>query len=343
MAMPSWIDGRPVTDADAIAAAGRRLGQARAPLVAGLSGDVALLRAAGELAARLGATIDAPGSGALYAELSVLASAGLMATTVAETRARADCVLVVGKGPERSPLLRDILEAPPRRGGSTERRVIRLDHRHLDEAVAVLRARLAGRMALAPDKAMDAVAEALLAARFAVIVHDPGELGELALDMLQGLIRDLNVGSRCSSLAVSGEILPRGALAVLTWTAAPGLRLGFGRGEAEHDPWRFDAERMVGAGECDLALWLAPLPAPPPPWQGSLPGVAVIGEAKGREADIVIEAAVPGQSATGVVWDETLGTFRVGEAAEESALPQGSVIVEALLAAALEARGAPRC
>src|SRR5689334_16295394 len=110
MAMPSWIDGRPVTDEDAIAAAGRRLGEARMPLVAGLSGDVAMLRAASTMAARLGATIDAHGSGALYAELSVLASAGLMATTVAETRARADCVLVVGMGPERSPLLRGVLD-----------------------------------------------------------------------------------------------------------------------------------------------------------------------------------------------------------------------------------------
>jgi formylmethanofuran dehydrogenase subunit B len=138
-------------------------------------------------------------------------------------------------------------------------------------------------------------------------------------------------------------MLPRGALTVLTWTAAPGLRLGFGRGEAEHDPWRFDAGRMVRAGECDAALWLAPLPAPPPPWQGSLPTVAVIGEAKGREADIVIEAAVPGQSAAGIIWDEALGTFRFGEATKDSALPEGAAIVEALLAAALEARGAPRC
>jgi hypothetical protein len=71
--------------------------------------------------------------------------------------------------------------------------------------------------------------------------------------------------------------------------------------------------------------------------------VAVVGEAKGREADIVIEAAVPGQSAAGVIWDEALGTFRVGQAARASALPEGSAVVEALLAAALEARGAPRC
>jgi formylmethanofuran dehydrogenase subunit B len=266
-----------------------------------------------------------------------------MATTLAETRARADCVLVIGDGPQRSSALRDIVDHPPHRGGAKERRVIGLRHGHLDEAVALLRARLAGRMTLPPDKQLEAAAEALSAARFAVIVYDPEELGELALDMVQGLVRDLNVGSRCSSLALTEATLPRGALNIFTWTAAPGLRLGFGRGEAEHDPWRFDAERMVGAGECDVALWLAPLPVPPPPWLGSVPGVAVVGEAKGEEADIVIEAGVPGRSATGVVWDVALGTFRVGKAVRQSALPEGAAVVEALLEAALEAQGVPSC
>ena len=69
----------------------------------------------------------------------------------------------------------------------------------------------------------------------------------------------------------------------------------------------------------------------------------MIGEAKGSEADIVIEAAVPGQSAAGAIWDDALGTFRAGEATKDSALQRGSDIVEALLAAALEARGLPRC
>jgi hypothetical protein len=71
--------------------------------------------------------------------------------------------------------------------------------------------------------------------------------------------------------------------------------------------------------------------------------MAVLGEAKGGEADIVIEVAVPGRSTPGVLWDEALGAFRLREPVSRSGLAEGAAMVEALLAAALEARGVPSC
>jgi formylmethanofuran dehydrogenase subunit B len=84
--------------------------------------------------------------------------------------------------------------------------------------------------------------------------------------------------------------------------------VGFGRALPEHDPWRFDSQRQVAAGEADAALWLAPLPAPRPDWLGTLPTIAIVGEgsadATGDVAEIVIAVGVPGETAGGALWNE---------------------------------------
>src|SRR3954452_24766569 len=121
-AMPAWIAAQPVSVEEAVTATGRLLAGARHAIVGGLAADVDAIRAAYRLAFKLGASLDANGSEALYADLAVLAGSGVMATTQAEARARADVVLAVGDKAARSPVLAAIMAGQPNRGALNRRR-----------------------------------------------------------------------------------------------------------------------------------------------------------------------------------------------------------------------------
>ena len=356
--MSAWIKQRPVDLAEAVRASAELLGRARHPRRAGLSGDLDALRAALDLASLLGASVDPVGSDALYVELSVLSGGGMMATTFAEARARGDCLLVIGTSPWRSSVIKDLIDHEPHRGGKTHRCVLSLGaevpervDRHvavpegrLPIALSTLRARLAGRMAeQVGGHDYGDLARMLSDAAFGVLVYDPEEVGELGLHMLQGIVRDLNATARCTSLTLQGGTEARACLALSGWHNATPPRTGFGRGFPEHDPWRFDGARLVESGECDAILWLASLPCRPAPWLGLASTAAIVGEASGEEADIVIEVAVPGVTAHGVVWDDVLATFRHREAQRASDLPSAQAIVEAIASASPGRNEAATC
>jgi formylmethanofuran dehydrogenase subunit B len=165
---------------------------------------------------------------------------------------------------------------------------------------------------LAPGPApprLAGIAAALRAALYGVVLYEPGELGELGVDMLMGLVKDLNATTRCDALAVDGDGQGRAMVMVGVWTTGDGPRTGFGRGFPEHDPWRFEAQRLVACGEADAGLWLAALPIAAPPWCRQVATLALVGEARGDEADIVVDVAIPGVTAAGVVWDPRRATL----------------------------------
>ncbi|PRH85733.1 formyltransferase [Labrys okinawensis] len=309
--MRAWIEGQPVDQHEAIAAAARMLGGARTPIIGGLSGDVAAVRAAYRLAFRIGAAIDCEGSDALYADLGALAARGAMTTTWAEARARADLLLVVGRKAGANPLLDELVAAPVPLAGIAEREVLTLaaDRDTLAGHLAVLRALASGRLPPRPETAeLNELAGKVKAARFGVAVYDPQELGEPAVGMLQGLVKDLNEETRFSSLPLGVPAAARLALAVGSWTTGDAPRVGLGRGYPEHDPWRFDARRLVASKEADAALWLcAQAHGEVPP--AGIPSVVLSGRPDEGQAGIVIEVAVPGEAGTTVCFDERRGTL----------------------------------
>lgn len=341
--MTAWIRGRPAEPREAVGAGGRLLAAARMPLIAGLVADVDAIRSAYKLALTLGAALDPAASPSLYADLGPLAGAGAMTTTPSELIGRADLVLVVGAA-ARSPLVDELVGASPSRGraadaprtiaslgseapgGAVDARSASSD---LAAAIANLRALVNGRSVRPPvEEDLRGLAERLPQALFGVALYDPGELGDLAIEMLQGLVKDLNKATRFSSLALADDLQGRTALQVGVWTTGDAPRVGLARGYPEHDPWRFDAERLVGSGEADAVLWLASLSAPRPTWLRNMPGVALLGEATGDEAEIVIKVAVPGESAPGTVWDTRRGTL----VHRRGARPNGAATATAILA-----------
>lgn len=309
--MRAWIEGQPVDQHEAVAAAARILREARTPIIGGLAGDVDAVRAAYRLAFHIGASMDCAGSDGLYADLGAVAAQGAMTTTWAEARNRADLLLVVGRKVGANPLLAELVAAPAPLAGVAKRDVVALDAEqgNLPGQLALLRALAAGRLPSSPETtALDAVAGKAKAARFGVAVYDPQELGEPTIGMLQGLVKDLNDKTRFSSLPLGVPAAARLALTVGSWTTGDAPRVGLGRGYPEHDPWRFDARRLVASGEADAALWLCALAnAEAPPTD--LACVALSGRPDGAQAGIVIEVAVPGEDSSAVCFDERRGTL----------------------------------
>ena len=66
----------------------------------------------------------------------------------------------------------------------------------------------------------------------------------------------------------------RAAMASAWMTGLP-LRTSFARGRPEHDPWRYDARRLVETGEADAVVWISAFGEPPPEWLGGVPAVVL--------------------------------------------------------------------
>lgn len=319
--MTAWVKGE-ATDAEgAIAAAAAVLAAAHAPVFAGLNADVAAIRAAYRLAGTIGASLDPQGAAGTYADLGSLSRVGAMTSTPTEVHGRADVVLVVGARAGEAALVASLRGSKPVRGraAGADRQVRTVENGSaggLASDLALLRAFAKGH--LKDDAPLCDAARALYAAQYGAVLYDPAELGELGVEMLQGLVRDVNEVTRCFALSLGGPDQDRSVVQVAAWTTGQAPRTGFGRKVPEHDPWRFDAGRQVAAGEADAALWLSSLPAARPAWLGGLPSIAIVGdgspEAAPETAEIVIAVGVPGAGAGGVLWNEGRAalTYRPG-------------------------------
>lgn len=291
------VAGRPATLVQAAAAAASLLGAARLPLVTGPGADLAGIRALLALADRLGAVVDRWQSSPQLANLAVVQRAGALAATFGEVANRADVVLLLARDPARehprfferllrnhAPLYRSAPwvtflgpdTAAPSDPAVSERIALEAD-RMLD-ALSVLAVMLGGRRVTAdatlPHAALVALAERLHAARYGAIVWDaaafPAAEREAISTLVLQMLREATLKTRCVGLPLGGAENAQGAAQAMLWQAGWPGRLSFAGGVPAHDPWLYDAERLVAAGEADALLWVAagaplapPVPAPP--------------------------------------------------------------------------------
>jgi formylmethanofuran dehydrogenase subunit B len=351
----AWIAGSAATIEAAVVEAARLLGASRLPAIVGLGTDIAGVRAAIALAERLGGVIDHMHSDALLRDLDVMREAGMIATTVNEARLRADTLLVIGPGPFTRPeLARDLLAAPAAPEiGDVKRRVfwlcpgrhapatpadadVRLIGRRTDELpalLAALRARMAGRpvhRAPVAAKTLDALAADLQAARFGVAVWSAAELDALVIEMLCGLVDDLNARTRFSGLAVPPPDNAAGVLQACGWMTGLPVRTGFGRGRPEHDPWRFDATRLVASHEADCVVWISAYGGAMPPWHADVPMIAMTAKDTRFRAPprVHIEVGRPGRDHDAVEHLAKTGTL----AAVAASAPRDTISVAQAIA-----------
>ncbi|HSV24794.1 MAG TPA: tungsten formylmethanofuran dehydrogenase [Xanthobacteraceae bacterium] len=331
----AWIDGKPVALPTAIAAAARLIDASRHPLIAGLGTDIAGARAAVALAQRIGAAVDHMNADSLLRDLEVMRQAGVMLTTPNETRVRADTLLLVGAGlieawnelPQR--LLGAMGEPDSVRGG--ERRIFWLcPGHHADAAdkvaiiggdcgelpalLAALRARVSGRPAAERHvcaRALDELADALKAASFGVAVWSAAHLDALAIEMLCGIVNDLNATTRFSGLPLAPGDNAVGVQQVCGWMTGFPVRTGFGRSYPDHAPWRYSAARLVESGETDCVLWISAYRAAVPEWRRHPPTIALTpADAKfAKTPRVHIAVAGPGRDHDSVEHCAMIGTL----------------------------------
>ncbi|MGV1014120.1 MAG: formylmethanofuran dehydrogenase [Methyloceanibacter sp.] len=298
-AAPS-VNGKDVDLAQAIAAAAKLIGKAALPLYGGLATDVEGMRAIMALAERSGGVVDHALSEALYRNLKVLQTTGWTTSTLTETRNRADLVIAAGSDlAKHNPRFFEKIVLPPGSmfdvtakkrtvvfiGKGLDRalpkgagEVVRLACKPEDvgEVVGVLRARLRGfriksrKIAGVPLAAIDALAERCLKAKYGVVAWAPPcfdfPYGELVVDQLAGLVKDLNQTTRFAGLSLGGTEGLVTAGAVCTWQSGYPLRVSFADGAPDYDPYRYAIGRMLAEGEGDVLVWTAsfsPELAPP--------------------------------------------------------------------------------
>jgi formylmethanofuran dehydrogenase subunit B len=356
----AWIGGKPAALERALAEAAKLLAASRCPLITGLGTDVAGARAAIALAERIGAVVDHMNADVLLRDLAVLREAGMMVTTPNEARLRADTLLLVGPSLEKDApeLARWLgLDASRDDNAATARTIVRLcpgratllrgemylgrRANQLPSLLAALRARLAGRRVGktgVPAKAIADLATLLKAARFGVAVWSARDLDPLAIEMLCGIVADLNAQARFTGIPIAPGDNAVGVLQVCGWMTGFPMRTGFGRGYPEHDPWRFDGARMVAGREADCVLWISAFRTAAPPWGEGPPVIALTAgdAALGGPPAVQIEIGRPGVDHDSVEHSSPLGTLVAAAAARRSGTLSGADAIKRL-AAALEA------
>ncbi|WP_024349736.1 MULTISPECIES: hypothetical protein [Aurantimonas] len=352
-----------------MSAAAELIGRSRLPLVTGLSTDVAGIKAAVALAQIAGGAIDHAASNGIYPLISAMRDSGMMLAAPSEIRRRADRVLVVGDDAfEDAPDMPDYLfYETPDLGEATrgvERQVLWLgagdDMPDLPESVALhgidcagddlldalsaIRAELAGHQHGAgplPAPTVQFVAEWLKEAAFGCAIFAPANLDSLTIEMLAGLVFDLNAETRFTSLPMLRADQAFAAAQATTWTTGFPLRSGFGRGYPDHDPHLYRGERLIADGEADLAVHVAALDGQDeiePEWSATVPVVALCGEATdwSHPPKIAFAVATAGRDHDSVLYDNRFGGF-VPVAASQAGEDAGGRMTAAAVLAAIAA------
>ena len=363
----AWIDGETVSTERAVRAAAEFLRGARLPVVTGLQTDMAGIKAAIRLAIDSGGVIDHVQSADIYPVIEVLRDAGMMLGAPSEVRRRADRILIVGadtfaaspalptylfsegpdlgkatKGEIRQAIWLGAPSDAPRLPNAVCVEAIRCDIADLVDALAMLRAAIAGHrfgQGPLPAESVGALAGLLKGAGFGCAIFSPKTLGAIGVEMLAGLVADLNAKTRFTSLPVFAAGQAYAAAQAATWMAGTPLRTSFARGTAEHDPELHEAGRLATSGEADCAVFisgLAGVPVTEPDWSGALPMIAVTKHAPTwtNPPKIGFEIAEAGADHDGILFDERFGSFvPVDGKADSGERPTAADILEAITGA----------
>jgi formylmethanofuran dehydrogenase subunit B len=204
--------------------------------------------------------------------------------------------------------------------------IIGHDAGELPALLAVLRAHVNGRAAGkvgVSAREIDELVANLKAARFGVAVWSAAELEALAIEMLCGIVNDLNATTRFSGLPLAPGDNAIGVMQVCGWMTGFPMRTGFGRIYPDHDPWRYRAARLVDSGEADCVLWISSYRAAVPQWHGDPPIIAVApADAKfPRSPRVHIAVGSPGRDYDAIEHCAIIGTLATLTATHPSEVP----------------------
>jgi formylmethanofuran dehydrogenase subunit B len=347
----AWIGSRETLLERAVGHAAALLHSSRCPVFS-FDTDVHGTRAAIALAERVGASYDHANGAGLARETALLTDKGGMFVAPGEVRRRADVVAIVGELPEIHRgfaaeladtvpdltasnareffLIGDSRTRAPPLGG---RKAIRLScgKAGVGGTLAALRAQCAGRQVSATVSNFARFQSALADARFPVFLFSGQFADGLALEMLQGLIADLNRKSRASGLHLPATESGWGSTLASTWMSGFPLRTSFARGFPEFDPWRFDAARQIAEGEADFHLWISAAAKKPPE---NLDGVRLVALTKTARpvagAEVTFAIGEAGVDHDAVAYSARTGSLVSVTAEAASELPSAAAIIRSI-------------
>ena len=172
---------------------------------------------------------------------------------------------------------------------------------------------------------------ALAGARFPVFLFSGHSADGLALEMLQGLIADLNRKSRASALHLPASESGWGSTLASTWMTGFPLRTSFARGFPEFDPWRFDAARQIAGGEADFHLWIS-ADAKRSPENGNGAKLVALTKTSGPVAGAEVTFAIgkAGLDHDAVTYSSRTGSLAFVAADQASQLPSAATIIRSI-------------
>ncbi|MEK8029698.1 formylmethanofuran dehydrogenase [Ideonella sp. DXS29W] len=374
------VRGQPASLEAAVAEAARLLAASAQPLIGGLGTEVAGARALYRLACDIGAICDAGSGRQLMHTLRPLQDHGGFTTTLAEVRTRADLIVAVGGWPTRHAprwLQRIGAEdrAPASHASAPARQWVLLGgtpddvaaaqqagHLHVEPIgtgldlftlVAQLGALVGGRAVRDLPPGLAELGPRLAAARYAVFIGATADLpaqGALIVEGLYRCVGQLNQRSRAAAMWLGGGEGASTVNQTFTWLSGLPLRSRYGPAGIEHDPQRFDAQRLMADGAVDALLWVSSLGTRAPEWPDALPAI-VLGHPAMAEAiaqtsapqggdTVFIPVAVPGIGSAGHLFRTDGSVMLPLFAAEAPSLPGVAQVVE-MLRAALPQAGRP--
>jgi formylmethanofuran dehydrogenase subunit B len=344
----AWIGNREVLVERAAEHAATLLHSSRCPVFS-FDTDIHGTRAAIALAERIGAAYDHTDGAPVARETALFTNKGGMTIAPGETRRRADVVVIVGEMPGvHRDFVSGLAETGPDLSPANRREFFHVGGEEAQAAahglhhatrlscagagptatLGALRAQLAGRQVAVTVSNFDSFATALAAARFPVFLFTGHATDALALEMLQGLIADLNLRSRASGLHLPASESGWGSTLASTWVTGFPLRTGFARGFPEFDPWRFDVARMIAAGEADFRLWISARADSPPIRKA---GTTLIVLAKTTQpvggAAVTIGIGEAGVDHDAVIYSGRTGSLASVAAEASSELPSAAAII----------------
>lgn len=327
------INGEPVSLEQAVAKAVELVNASQQPVVGGMASDINGIRAAMNLAAKVGATVDSMDSDSAFRNLLVLQDTGWMTTTLTEVRNRVDVLLIVGIDVEslyprffermvwndatlfdQDTASRDVIylgKAPSGDAATSpsgkQPQVLACDDADLPEVLSVLRALVKGKVIQAEQvggiaiSQLSEVAEKLKQAAYSVVAWASEAMqfdhAEASIQMLNEMIKEVNEGgTRSSALPLGGKEGSTTVYNVSSWQSGYPMRTSFNRDYPDYDPYLFDSKAMLANGEADSLVWVSSFNVDRVPPLTEVPTVVIgrSGMTFEQEPAVFIPVGVPG-------------------------------------------------
>ena len=329
------INGNDATIQTAIDKAGEILINSNQPLISGLIADVQACREALALAEKLGGVIDHANGAHMRANVAVMQRIGIVKTTLAEVRNRADNVILFGADIlERFPRLMERILAPNKSLGADKtinKNITIIDSQaepkaeHLDQAnINYLRLdapdleSIIQMFALIVEETVElddndqvvnglkSIHKTILTSDYSTIIWNSSlfdhAAAEHTVQTITQIIKSLMTDVRCVGLPLGGSKAEITASHVATWQTGVPLPVAYMNGTPIHDPLLYRGVTMLENKEADSLVWISTYSSSDVPPETDIPTI-VIGHPAMQttnNVDVFIPVGIPGIDTRGL-------------------------------------------